>query len=114
MFDLNQIPWDAYCKLLSTHKSYLKEFTPTNYIDDLRTGNANCLVYWYPDYSLTLFEMASNGMNYKQFFDDLNPKNYWLFVDLFQDTVKKLDTLKDKKFNNTILDEIRIKNGKLK
>jgi hypothetical protein len=114
MFDLDKLPYDAYCKLLTTHKLYLKPFTPSTMENDLKTGNANALVFWYPDYVLKLYDLADLGISYKDYFENLNAKNYWIFTDLFADTSKKLDRLINTQLNNNILDEKKIKNGKLK
>jgi hypothetical protein len=114
IFPLDQLPYDAYVKLLDTHKSYLKEFEPTNLEDDLRTGMANAMVYWYPVYAPMLYELASKKVHYKDFFDQYSFLDYWLFTDIFSDTAKKLDKLLSKSLNETILGETKIINGKLK
>lgn len=114
MFPLNELPYDAFSKLLTTHRSCLKPFVPSNYQDDLKTGNANALVYWYPVYIITLYDIALQGESYKVYLQSFNPKNYWLFLDLFVDTAKKLDRLTDNKLNNNILGETRITKKKLK
>jgi len=114
MFDLDKLPYDAYCKLLSTHKNYLTPFTPSTMENDLKSGKANRLVFWYPDYILILYDLADKGINYKDYLEGLNLNNYWIFVDLFTDTSKKLDKILNEQFNNNILDEKKIKNGKLK
>jgi hypothetical protein len=114
MFPLNEIPFDAYSKLLTTHKSYLKPFVPTNMNDDLRTGQANAMVYWYPVYIVNLYSLALQDEHYQPYLESFNPKNYWLFVDIFADTAKKLDKLLYTKLNNNYLDETRITKKRLK
>lgn len=114
MFPLGEIPYDAYSKLLTTHRSYLKPFVPSRMEEDLKSGEANALVYWYPNYILSLYDLASEGIPFEHYFRPINIQNYWLFIDLFVDTAKKLDKLTNNKIKDNILGESRIINGKLK
>jgi hypothetical protein len=114
MFPLNELPYDAYSKLLSTHRSYLKPFIPTKMDEDIRTGEANALVYWYPVYIITLYNLALQGIPFEDYLNSFNARNYWVFIDLFADTTKKLDKLVEKKLNDNVLGETRIIQGKLK
>lgn len=114
MFPLNELPYDAYSKLLSTHRSYLKPFIPTKMDEDIRTGEANALVYWYPVYIITLYNLALQGIPFEEYLNSFNARNYWVFIDLFAETTKKLDKLVEKKLNDNVLGETRIIQGKLK
>ena len=114
MFPLNELPYDAYSKLLSTHRSYLKPFIPTKMDEDIKTGEANALVYWYPVYIITLYNLALQGIPFEEYLNSFNARNYWVFIDLFADTTKKLDKLVEKKLNDNVLGETRIIQGKLK
>lgn len=114
MFPLNELPYDAYSKLLSTHRSYLKPFIPTKMDEDIKTGEANALVYWYPVYIITLYNLALQGIPFEEYLNSFNARNYWVFIDLFADTTKKLDRLVEKKLNDNVLGETRIIQGKLK
>lgn len=114
MFPLGELPYDAYSKLLTTHKSYLKPFIPTKMDEDIRTGEANALIYWYPVYIITLYNLALQGIPFEEYLNSFNPRNYWVFIDLFADTTKKLDKLVEKKLNDNVLGETRIVQGKLK
>jgi hypothetical protein len=114
MFPLNELPYDAYSKLLTTHKSYLKPFVPTKMSDDLKSGDANALVYWYPVYIITLYNLSMQGISFEEYLNSFNERNYWVFIDLFADTTKKLDKLVEKKLNENILGETGIIKGRLK
>jgi hypothetical protein len=114
MFPLGELPYDAYSKLLTSHKSYLKPFVPTMMSEDLKTGNANALVYWYPVYVLTLYNLALQGIPFEVYFNSFNARNYWVFIDIFADTAKKLDKLIEKKLNENVLGETGIIKGRLK
>jgi hypothetical protein len=114
MFPLNELPYDAYSKLLSTHRSYLKPFIPTKMDEDIKTGEANALVYWYPVYIITLYNLALQGIPFEEYLNSFNARNYWVFIDLFAETTKKLDKLVEKKLNDNVLGETRILQGKLK
>lgn len=114
MFPLNELPFDAYSKLLGTHKSMLKTFVPTNMHEDLKTGEANRLIYWYPRYVITLYDLALQGEPYETYLESFNPRNYWIFADIFAETTRKLDRLLYKKLNINERDETRIINKKLK
>jgi len=113
-FPLDQLPYDAYVKLLGMYKSYLKDFTPTTMDEDLKHGKGNTIVYYYPQYSPILFELATKKVHYKDYLDQFHLLNYWLFTEIFSETAKKLDNLLSKELNETILGETRIINGKLK
>ena len=114
MFPMGELPYDAYSKLLSTHRSYLKPFIPTKMDEDIRTGEANALVYWYPVYIITLYNLALQGIPFEDYLNSFNARNYWVFIDLFAETTKKLDKLVEKKLNDNVLGETRIIQGKLK
>jgi hypothetical protein len=114
MFPLGELPYDAFSKLLTTHKSYLKPFEPTTMDEDLKTGKANALVYWYPVYIITLYNLTMQGISFESYLDSFNERNYLVFIDLFASTTKKLDKLLEKKLNENILGETGIIKGKLK
>ena len=112
-FPLSELPYDAFVRL-ANYPRYLKPFEPTNPEEDLRTGKINRLIYWYPVYVSTLYALAEKGVHYKDYLDNLHGSNYWHFVDLFRNTAKLLDTLLEKSLNKNNLDEIKIKNKKVK
>lgn len=82
--------------------------------EDLKTGDANALVYWYPVYVLTLYNLALQGIPFEEYFNSFNARNYWIFIDIFADTTKKLDKLIEKKLNENVLGETGIIKGRLK
>ena len=108
MFPLMEIPFDAYSKLLDSHKKYLVPFIPSKMEDDLMTGTYNTMVYWYPRYVLKLYDLAYEGLDFKIYLDALNTKNYFIFVELFSDTTKKLEKLAKKNVKLNHLGEIKI------
>jgi hypothetical protein len=114
MFPLSEIPYEAYARLLDTHRSYLKPFIPNTLVSDLKLGKANRLIYWYPRYILDLYDLANKGLDYLAYLDSFHETNSWYFKDVFRETCEKLDKIKDKKLNENILGEIRIKNGSIK
>jgi hypothetical protein len=115
VYPLELLPFDAFHKVMTVYRTYLDpEFIPTTMEHDLKHHSAQAIVYWYPQYSIILFELALEGKNYHDWFDQFNTKNYWYFTNIFLWTSKKLDNLLEKKLNKSILDETRIINEKLK
>jgi hypothetical protein len=113
MFPLMEVPFDAYCLLLDSYSKQLEQFVPSTMEDDLKSGKLNAMVYWYPRLVLKLYNFAYEGLDFRGYLDVLNPQNVYLFEEIFKETVKKLDKLREKRFNNNHLDEIQVKNGKL-
>lgn len=115
VYPLELLPFDAFHKVMSVYQMHLDpSFVPNTMEQDLKDHPAQAIVYWFPHYSIILFELATEGKNYQDWFDQFNTKNYWYFINIFKWTSKKLDSLIEKKLNSSILDETRIINGKLK
>jgi hypothetical protein len=113
MFPTMELPFDAYCFLLDKCIGEVKPFTPTTLEQDLQSGKLNAMVYWYPKLVLNLYSFAYEGLDFRGYLEALNEQNVYLFEQIFKDTCKKLDALREKKLNNNHLDEIIVKNGKL-
>lgn len=113
MFPLMEIPFDAYCLILDFYANHLEQFVPYTLEDDLKSGKLNSIVYWYPQLVMRLYDLSYEGLDFRKYLDVLNPQNVYLFEEIFKDTVKKLDKLREKRLNNNHLDEIRVKNGKI-
>ena len=115
IYPLELLPFDTYHKVLTVYRAYMNpKFAPTTMEDDLRAGTASALIYWYPQYSIILYDCVLKGIDYQTYFEQFNTKNYWYFREIFNSTAKKLDNLLEKKLNNNILDETRIINSKLR
>jgi len=113
MFPLMEIPFDAYCKILDLYRDYLTEFIPTTMQEDLKSGEINALVYWYPRLVQILYNFSYEGLDFRGYLEALNEQNSYLFEELFVDNTKKLDTLREKKLKINHHEEILIKNGKI-
>lgn len=112
MYPTMELPFDAYCKVLDGYSNFLTEFTPTTMQEDIASGGVKELIYWYPKLVLVLYGFAYDGLDFRGYLEVLNPINLLNFEEIFLDTVKKLDTLKEKKIKNNHLDEIVIKKSK--
>lgn len=110
-FPLGELPFDTFCRI--TNPQDLREccvkFTPSTWYDDLKLGGSNRLLYWYPIYVANLFEIADNGMDYKEYLNSFNLGNSHLFNLLFPSTVVKLDKLKEGKVKLNHLSETKVK-----
>lgn len=113
MFPLMEIPFDAYCKLLDIYRDSLTHFVPSKMEEDLKLGKINVMVYWYPRLVQILYNFAYEGLDFRGYLDTLNEHNSYLFEEIFTETTKKLDTLRDKKIKLNHHEEILIKNGKI-
>jgi len=113
MFPLMEVPFDAYCLLLDFYANHLEHFVPSTMEEDLKNGRLNAMVYWYPRLVQTLYALSYEGHDFRGYLEALNSQNVYLFEEIFKDTVKKLDKLREKRLNNNHLDEIQVKNGKL-
>lgn len=113
MFPLMELPFDAYCRILDFYRDSLTHFVPTTMQEDLKTGKINTLVYWYPRLVQVLYNFSYEGLDFRGYLETLNEQNPYLFEEIFADTTKKLDTLREKKIKINHHDEILIKNGKI-
>lgn len=113
MYPVMEWPFDTYCKVLDSYSSFLVEFTPTTMQEDLSSGEVHKLLYWYPKLVLVLYGFAYEGVDFRGYLEVLNPMNLYNFEEIFIDTVKKLDTLRERKIKHNHLDEIVIKKPKL-
>lgn len=114
MFPLMEVPFDSYCLLMDVYKSSLVPFVPSKMEEDLALGKINVLVYWYPRLVLKLYDMAYDGEEFREYLDYFNEHNSIFFETIFPSTVKKLDELKEKHVKLNHMDEVHIKNGKIK
>lgn len=96
-FPLGEIPFYTYCKVLEELPSACYVFVPSTMVEDLAIGSLNRLLYWYPVYVDKLYEMAEEGIDYKEYLDRFNSLNSFQFSILFEPTVKKLDKLIENK-----------------
>jgi hypothetical protein len=108
-----QIPFDAYCFLLDKYVRELHPFTPETLENDLKSGKLNAIIYWYPRLVLKLYCFAYEGLDFRGYLEVLNQQNVYFFEEIFKDTCKKLDALREKKLNSNHFGEIIVKNGKL-
>lgn len=113
MYPLMEVPFDAYCKLLDFYKDSLVHYVPSTMEEDLKTGKINRMVYWYPRLIQVLYLFAHQGLDFRGYLDALNEQNPYLFEEIFTETTKKLDTLREKNIKINHLEEISVKNGKL-
>lgn len=113
MFPLMEVPFDAYCVLLDFYREKLTTFIPTKMEEDLKSGKLNAIVYWYPRLVLKLYQFSEEGLDFRGYLEHLNPQNLIFFEEIFVETVKKLDVLRDKKIKKNIHDEIVIRNGSI-
>ena len=114
MFPLMEVPFDAYCLLLDVYRKHLVHFVPTSMEEDLKSGELKDIVYWYPRLVLKLYRFSEDGLDFRGYLETLNPLNLMYFEEIFKETCKKLDVLRERKIKNNILGEVVIKNGKLK
>lgn len=114
MYPLMEIPFDAYCKLLDLYKANLDQFVPSTMEEDLRVGRLNRLVYWYPRLVLKLYDLAYEGEEFREYLKSLNERNVYFFEDIFAETTKKLDVLREKHVKKNHMDEILVKDGRIK
>lgn len=112
MYPLMELPFDAYCKLLDFYRDSLVHFIPSRMEEDLKTGKINAIVYWYPRLIQVLYNFSYEGLDFRGYLNVLNEQNPYLFEEIFADTVKKLDTLREKNIKINHLEEISVKNGK--
>ena len=113
MYPINEMPFDAYCVLLDHYSSMLDEYTPTTLEEDLKTGKLRAMIFWYPVLIGTLYSLAYEGVDFRDYLEHLNPHNVYFFEDIFRDTVKKLDNMRLKKLNSNHLNEIAVVKGKI-
>ena len=113
MFPLMEVPFDAYCFLVDHCRDQLNQFVPTKLEEDLKAGKLNAMVYWYPRLVLKLYQFSEEGLDFRGYLETLNPNNVYLFEEIFKETTKKLDTLRDKKLKKNIHDEVLIRNGSI-
>lgn len=113
MYPSMEWPFDAYCKILDGYTTFLVEFTPTTMQEDIASGEVHKLIYWYPKLVLVLYGFAYEGMDFRGYIEVLSPINLYHFENIFTDTVKKLDTLRERKIKHNHLDEIVVKKTKL-
>ena len=104
-FPLQELPFDAYSKLLGSHQNYCKEFIPTRWDLDIRTGNVGPIIFWYPVYSPKMFEKADLGIHPLKWLNSYNENNVHYFSEIFESTVKKLDKIYFKKIKTNLLRE---------
>lgn len=113
MFPLMEVPFDAYCLLLDFYHKQLEPFVPSKMEEDLKSGKLNAIVYWYPRLVLKLYDFSYEGLDFRGYLDVLNEQNVYLFEEIFKETTKKLDKLREKRSNENHLAEVQIKNGKI-
>ena len=104
-FPLHELPFDAYSKLIGTHRGYCKIFNPTRWDLDIKSGKANALIFWYPVYCPVMFEKADLGIHPLTWLNTYNENNVHYFTELFGSTVKKLDKVYFKKLKVNVLCE---------
>jgi hypothetical protein len=109
-----EIPFDAYCKIVDHYLDSLQNYVPTKMEDDLRSGKLNAIIYWYPKLIQVLYLLSHDGNDFRGYLETLNPENLLLFEEIFEETTKKLDTLREKNIKINHLEEISVRNGKLK
>lgn len=112
-YPLMELPFDAYCKVLDFYRDSLIDFIPSTMQEDLKSGKIHAIVYWYPRLIQKLYLFSYDGLDFRGYLDALNEQNPYLFEELFVDTVKKLDTLREKNIKLNVLEEISVKNGKV-
>lgn len=113
MFPLMELPFDAYCKILDFYRDSLIQFVPSKMEEDLKTGKINAMIYWYPRLIQKLYLFSHDGLDFRGYLDVLNDQNPYLFEEIFAETTKKLDTLREKKLKINHLEEIQVKNNKV-
>ena len=108
-FPLGEIPFDAYQKLLGEFRSLCRKFIPTNWQDDLKSGDANAVIYWYPVYIDYLYKEVSEGRKWKDFLSSFHYANHHYFMQIFQSTTLKLDTILRGNVKSNPLGELTVK-----
>lgn len=110
-FPLGELPFDTYALITDPDKLYFHcvKFVPTRWDEDLKQGTIRVLVYWYPVYAPKLFQLASQGLEFRYFLafyhEDL-PRN---FQRAFPSTTKALDSLKEGKIKLNHMEETKLK-----
>lgn len=105
------IPATALLKL--ERQGFPEDWRPTNMQQDLRTGNKWCVVWWYPQYVDYLFQVAHRGENHLNYLWKINYGCKFFFPKFFPETEEKLKKIR-MQFKKNHLDEIVVKNGKVK
>lgn len=100
---IGELPYNAIQKALR-NEEYFRKFTPTYCRNDLMIGHKSALLYWYPYYVDTLYELSSKGMEYSIFFNGIGGDMLSHFTYLFPDTIIKLNKVLKLKKNH--LDEV--------
>jgi hypothetical protein len=123
-FPLGEIPYIAIDRLTTLKMSDPKmgwwvplfddHWTSSDMSQDLRSGRPTPLVYWYPSYADTLYDMSLEGQDFRKFLIGFHPENLRWFTVLFKEQVRKLDKLAAKNLKLNHLNEATIKNGVLK
>lgn len=113
MYPLMELPFDAYCKIIDIYQDSLPKFVPSRMEEDLKSGQVCAIVYWYPRLIQKLYLFAYEGLDFRGYLEVLNEGNPYIFEELFKETVKKLDTLREKNIKINLLEEISVKNGKI-
>ena len=114
IFPINELPIDAYIRIMERPDAFLVPFKPTTMEKDLKKGTPNVLIYWFPLLSEKLYDLAYNKKNYVDYLGKLNVNTYYWFDVLFKETHKKLDLIRFGVFNENVLKEVVIKEGKIK
>lgn len=105
---VGEIPFSVINRALK-HEKYFRRFTPTFCRKDLLQGHLAALLYWYPYYVEQLYELASEGKDFKLFFGGLPSVIIESFDYLFPELIKRLELAKEVAVNLTALEEIKIK-----
>ena len=105
---IGEIPFSAIRMALRDEK-YLRKYMPDNYMSDLRRGQLSALLYWYHYYINDLYELASVGKDYMDFFRVFPIEIKDGFNYLFGETIKRLDKVKSSAIKSNHLDESSLK-----
>lgn len=108
-FPLGEIPYDAYQKLLGEYKSMCRKFIPTNFQEDLKSGDANSIIYWYPVYLDYLYKEATENGGWKEWLSSFAPQNPHLFIQIFKSTAYKLDNIRRGELKYNRIGELTVK-----
>ncbi len=102
---VGEIPYTAIDRALKDEK-YLRKFSPTFARNDMLQGHLASLLYWYPYYIDQLYELALEGIDFREYFNRTEMKVH--FEHLFPAVCIKLDRLRTRGVKTNHFQEVKL------
>lgn len=121
-FPLGEIPYRAIDRLSTIRGTVItgrlpifdESWYPQEWKEDIKSGKPTPLVYWYPYYKDLLFDISLEGENFRDFLRGFHVYNSYYFDLIFVEVSNTLDKLAKTSLKLNHLNEITIKNGRMK